>query len=320
MFAAALLMMAAASGAIVEQAPCGPYPFANYDAYVSSANTMHADEVEAAKREGHRQTTPLALLTKEQFAQRLKDVERVDCRRVKYLSDGLKVVAYVWKPKNATGKLPLIIFNRGGNQEFGKVLPWQNTWRYALDGFVVMASQYRGNDGGEGKEEYGGADVDDVLNLIPLAESLGTVDMRNVFLLGWSRGGMQTALALKRGMKVNAAAVGGALTDLHAEVARRPNLGTNVWSKLMPNYGEAALRERSAVHWADRIRVPILLMHGGADWRVDPAETLHFAEALQRAGATYELVVYAGDDHGVSMNKDDSNRRVVQWFRRYMVK
>lgn len=318
MWAAALLFLM--SGTVVDQQPCVRYPLATYDAYVQGAKSAYAEEVDAAKREGHRQTTPLTLLTNEQFAQRRKDAEGVDCRRVKYFSDDLKVVAYIWQPKGASGKLPLIIFNRGGNQEFGKVLAWQNVWRYALDGFVVIASQYRGNDGGEGKEEFGGADVHDVLNLIPLAESLGTVDMRNVFLLGWSRGGMQTALALKQGMKVNAAAVGGALTDLPSELASRPSLGTNVWSRLMPNYGNAALRERSAVFWADRIRVPMLLIQGGADWRVDPMETLHFAEALQKAGATYELVVYAGDDHGVSMNKDDSMRRIVQWFRRYMVK
>src|SRR2546427_1937241 len=200
MWAAALLFLM--SGTVVDHQPCGPYPLATYDAYVDNAKKAYAEEVEAAKREGHRQTTPLTLLTNEQFAQRQKDAGRVDCRRVKYLSDDLKVVAYIWQPKGASGKLPLIIFNRGGNQEFGKVLPWQSVWRYALDGFVVIASQYRGNDGGEGKEEFGGADVHDVLNLIPLAESLGTVDMRNVFLLGWSRGGMQTALALKQGMRV----------------------------------------------------------------------------------------------------------------------
>jgi dipeptidyl aminopeptidase/acylaminoacyl peptidase len=161
--------------------------------------------------------------------------------------------------------------------------------------------------------------VRDVLNVIPLAVSLGTVDERNVFLLGWSRGGMEAALALKQGMKVNAAAVGGALTDLFAERTRRPDLGTNVWSKLMPRYGDDALRERSAVFWPERIRV-LLLLHGGADWRVDPAETRRFAEALKRAGARYELVVYDGDDHGLSVHKDESMRRIVQWFRRFMVK
>jgi dipeptidyl aminopeptidase/acylaminoacyl peptidase len=315
---AALLFAIAANGTLVEQTPCAPYPVATYDAYVQNAKKAHDEEAENARRERHELKTPLVLLTPEQFAQRQKEAERVDCRHIKYMSDGLKVAGYIWKPKNATDKLPLIIFNRGGNGEFGKALPWQNIWRFALDGFVVIATQLRGSDGGDGKDEFGGADVDDVLNVIPLAASLGVADMRNVFLLGWSRGGMETTIALKRGMKVNAAAIGGALTDLPAELARRP-LGTNVWRRLMPNYSELALRERSAIFWPERIRVPLLLIHGGADWRADPSDTLHLAEALKRAGATYDVVIYPGDDHGVTAHKDDSNRRIVQWFRRFMV-
>ena len=41
---------------------------------------------------------------------------------------------------------------------------------------MVVASQYRGNAGGEGKEEFGGKDVNDVLNLLPLLESLPKAD------------------------------------------------------------------------------------------------------------------------------------------------
>lgn len=320
MMLAALVIAAAANGTLVEQAPCPPFPAAAYDVYVKNATQAYDDEVEAARREGKRQTTPIALLTKEQYAQRQKDAERVDCHRVKYMSDGLKVVAYIWQPKNAPGKLPLIVFNRGGNREFGKNVPWQNVWRYALDGYVVIATQYRGNDGGEGTEQFGGSDVHDVLNVVPLAASLGNVDMRNVFLLGWSRGGMEATIALKEGMKVNAAAIGGPLTDLVAELASRPTLGTNVWSKLIPGYGEAALRERSPVYWPERIRVPLLILQGSADWRADPAATRRFAEALKRAGATSELIVYEGDDHGLSQHRDESMRRIEEWFRRYRVK
>ncbi len=77
--------------------------------------------------------------------------------------------------------------------------PWMadGFYEFVSNGFVVVASQYRGADGGEGKEEYGGADIADVLNLIPLAKSLGYADMKNVFMFGNSRGGMMTYLALK---------------------------------------------------------------------------------------------------------------------------
>jgi dipeptidyl aminopeptidase/acylaminoacyl peptidase len=90
---------------------------------------------------------------------------------IQYLSDGLRVTGMLAVPRRP-GTYPCIILNRGGNREFG-------AWTHAsfagfvgplVDaGYVVIASQYRGNAGGEGKEEFGGADVDDVLNLIPLS-------------------------------------------------------------------------------------------------------------------------------------------------------
>jgi dipeptidyl aminopeptidase/acylaminoacyl peptidase len=187
-------------------------------------------------------------------------------------------------------------------------------------GFVVLASQYRGNDGVEGREEYGGADVRDVLHLMPLARSLGYVDMHNISMLGWSRGGMMTYLALKHHMPVNAVAVGGGLTDLVSESKRRPALA-NVWREVIPGFeqrGEDLLRERSAVYWAEQINVPVLLLHGGADWRSAPMQALDFAKRLQEFGKTYEPILYAADDHGLSLNRADSDRRIVEWFRRHM--
>ena len=37
-----------------------------------------------------------------------------------------------------------------------------------------------------------------------------------------------------------------------------------------------------------------------------------------RTGKTYELVMYANDDHSLSLNKDDSYRRIVLWFKKHM--
>ena len=62
----------------------------------------------------------------------------------------------------------------------------------------------------------------------------------------------------------------------------------------------------------------ILAFFGGADWRASAAETLVFAQKLQQAGKSYELVIYADDDHSLSLNKDDSYRRIVNWFRKHM--
>lgn len=329
---AAFLFLCASSagaqnnGTIVEQMPCTPNPVSTYEQYLESSKRGFAGEVEAARQEGFRIEMPKGqLLSKEEF-EREKAYSGFECRRIKYLSDGLKVVGFIWKPTNTEGKkFPLIIFNHGGSLESGgKLNPWVafGFYPFVSNGFVVIGSQYRGIDGGEGREEFGGADVDDVLNLIPLAKSLGYVDMNNVFIFGASRGGMETYLALKRNIPVNAVAVVGGLTNLIPESKRRPSLVPDVWSKLIPDFnkrGEELMRERSAVNWAEKIGVPVLLIHGGADWRSDiSSQALAFAQRLQELGKTYELIIYANDNHGVSLNREDRDRRIVEWFRRYM--
>lgn len=79
------------------------------------------------------------------------------------------------------------------------------------------------------------------------------------------------------------------------------------------------MRDRSAVHWADRINVPLLILQGGADWRVQAGtNALALASQLQELRKPYELIVYAGDDHGLSLNGADSDRRIIGWFKRHM--
>ncbi len=313
-------------GAIVESKPCAAAPKRTYEQYREDTKKRSEEEVFEANREGVKWDFERdfrgRLMPREEFERR-ENFTAYDCRKIKYISDGLKVVGFVWKPKGGGDKkFPLVIANRGGNREYGKLTEQSFFYPLVTQGFVVIASQYRGVDGGEGTEEFGGADVNDVLNLIPLARSLEYVDMNNVFLLGASRGAMQSFLAIKKGMSVNAVAVFGGAHDLTAAAKERPELVERVWSKLIPNFrekGEKALRERSAVYFADEINVPVLIIHGGADWRSNAgSQALGLANKLQALGKTYELIIYAGDDHPTTYNRLDRERRTVEWFRRHM--
>jgi dipeptidyl aminopeptidase/acylaminoacyl peptidase len=296
-------------------------PF-SYSEYVQNMTRSFADEAGAAKKEGLVMAPPLPLLAREDFDREMAKSKGITCSAIVYASDGLKVKGFLWRPTTQSDqRLPLIIFLRGGNREFGKVGPWAAVHRLVSDGFIVMAPQYRGVDGGEGHEEFGGADVNDIKNLVPLAESLGYVDTNNIFLFGGSRGGMMAFLAVKRGMAVNAVAVVGALLDLTAEAKRRPNLVKNVWSQLMVGFAERPdelMRDRSPMYWPEQINVPSLVLHGGADWRASPLESLEFVKRLQENGKVVEMVLYAGDDHGLTGNVSDRNARIVKWFRRHM--
>jgi dipeptidyl aminopeptidase/acylaminoacyl peptidase len=319
--------LAQPDGTLLERTPCPPNNV-SYERWLRGYERGYNGEVAEAARMGIFMQ-PFATLqpllpTREEFERR-RAYQGFECQRLTYLSDGLRVTAYLWKPRDTAGrKLPLILFNRGGNRDFGELSPWEEEgfYSYVSNGFVVLGSQYRGVDGGEGREEFGGADVHDVLNLLPLARSLGYVDLNNVFLLGESRGGMETYLALKDGIPAKAAAVVSGEADLVAGSRDRPEMIYAVYRQLIPGFsqnGPALLRERSAVDWPERINAPLLILHGTADWRTNPKDqALALAEKLQRLGKTYELVMYAGDSHGLPFHWRDRDRRIVEWFKRYM--
>ncbi|MDR6550334.1 hypothetical protein [Paenibacillus qinlingensis] len=88
--------------------------------------------------------------------------DHAEAFRIHYLSDGLKVVGFIVKPKEIPGKAPLIIYNRGGAEDRSLIEIRQLSTFFsflAKKGYVVLASQYRGNDGGEGQDRWGGDDI-----------------------------------------------------------------------------------------------------------------------------------------------------------------
>jgi acetyl esterase/lipase len=248
---------------------------------------------------------------------------RYRCERIAYRSDGLKVMGYRYSgATHVSGRQPVILYLRGGNREFGKLdEPWMRRFRAFLDsGYVVLATQYRGNDGGEGREEFGGRDVRDVANLMPLVRNDSTLDTNNVYLFGASRGGMMTYLALRDGLSVNAAVIQAGPTDLSRQERLRPGFEKEVYAPLVPGWPStrtAFYRDRSAVHWVDRLDVPMLIVHGTKDWRVDPQDAIDLAARLQRAGKRYELVMYEGDNHYIFDQRDDFDRRIFAWFSKF---
>ncbi|HEX8294304.1 MAG TPA: prolyl oligopeptidase family serine peptidase, partial [Pyrinomonadaceae bacterium] len=242
--------------------------------------------------------------------ERVRNSPDLELLKIKYMSDGLKVSGFVYKPKETAGKrLPAVIWNRGGAGEetiisAANYLHFYEMHRLASEGFVVLASQYRGYDGGEGKDEVGGADTNDVLNLFPVARSLGYVDMERVFMFGFSRGAQMTLQAVRRGAPVRAVAVVGAPTDMWLSFRENPGIRDLIQSNWAGGEArrEQNMEERSAVRWADRLAVPLLIFQGGADPAVSPNQALALARKLEETGNLSELVVYARDDHFVTRN------------------
>ncbi len=236
-------------------------------------------------------------------------------------SDGLSIVTYLYRPADVAGKkLPLIVFLRGSTT-MGDQAPQLVTFfhRLASRGFVVLAPQYRGSDGGEGRDEVGGADLADVTSMLPLARSLGYVDEANVFLYGESRGGMMTYQSIRDRFPARAAAVFGAFTDL--DVMTQPPQLQKVVQQLWPDYAQnrkAIVERRSAEYWPEKLDVPLLIMNGTADPQVDASQPLGLALQLQALKKEYSLVLYAGGSHVLTKDRLDRDDRAVRWFEAHM--
>jgi dipeptidyl aminopeptidase/acylaminoacyl peptidase len=247
--------------------------------------------------------------------------DKVNCYQIQYKSDGLDVVGFVLIPQRAGSKFPVLIFNRGGHRENAKISRL-NALKYlhylSSEGFVVLASQYRGSDGGQGEDEFGGKDVNDVLNLIPLAQSLPFADSNKIVMLGFFRGGMMTYLAIKEGAPIKAAAIVGGITDLIQWEIDRPAVGEEILQQLIKPASVENYKKRSAFYWPEKVNVPVLIIHGERDLNVNPNQAENFAITLKKAGKIHKLAMFQRDDQWVSIHRKERNHLIFDWFRKYL--
>jgi dipeptidyl aminopeptidase/acylaminoacyl peptidase len=250
---------------------------------------------------------------------------RYTMRQFTYPSDGLTVGAYLYDMgARRTGHAPVVVFNRGSfvrHDGFaGEMLVMAH--RYAEAGFIVVAPHYRGSNGWAGRDEMGGADLHDLMNIVPALKRLAGADPSRVFLAGESRGGAMVYMALRDGFPARAAAVWGAFTDIEALVApggpeeKATTFATWVWPDFAQRR-EEIIRTRSALRWAEKINVPVLIMHGGADRSIPVSQSERMDAELTRLGKEHQLIVFDGEKHVIGGRSSERDTAAVDWFRRF---
>jgi dipeptidyl aminopeptidase/acylaminoacyl peptidase len=248
--------------------------------------------------------------------------ERYAFEQFTYESERLTVGAYLYRPrKRSAGPLPVIVYNRGSymrpNGFAGEMLVMAN--RYGRAGFIVVAPHYRGSNGWHGRDEMGGADLGDLMNIVPSVARIEGADASRVYLAGESRGGMMVYQALRDQFPAKAAAVWGAFTDLSPLIAPgspQPKVASPIWPDLEQNR-DAIIERRSAIRWANRIRTPVLIMHGTADQDIPVEHSQRMAAELSRLGRTHRLLLFEGQQHRIGGRGADRDAAAIEWFRRF---
>ena len=245
---------------------------------------------------------------------------------ITYISDGLKVKGYVAYPADTSKKYPCVIWNRGGIGEkgvidsytarglFGQIASW---------GYVVFASQYRGNAGGEGKDEFGGDDVNDVLNLIPLANGLEFTDTEKWGIEGWSRGGMMTYLTLTKTKLFSCAIVTGGIANLRCN-SDESKFMRRLYEATLGKYSEDEFNNkcesRSIINFPEKLskNTQLLILHETDDKRVLPHDSLDLSYQLLKHKIPYRLVMLEGGDHFMRKHRKEVDGMRRKWYEKYL--
>lgn len=243
-----------------------------------------------------------------------------------YESNGYQVKGYMVTPAKS-GKYPCIIYNRDGHTDNGllnEMFVMQELHKMARWGYVVIASQYRGHAGGEGKDEYGGDDVNDVLNLIPLLGDVKRADTTRIGMYGITRGAMMTFIALKHTDKIDAAISQSGIGNLFFYAAEHHEDGMNdVLTKCISEFAIdklSPIKKRSLVYWADDLNktTPILLLHGTSDKEVHPTESFEISKQLFRYLHPFRLLMFEGGTQTLSEHQTEKDAAVKKWMNDYV--
>jgi len=249
-------------------------------------------------------------------------LEKVKIERLTYKSDGHLISGYVVQPLKE-GNYPCVLYNRGGNRTYGQLLVAHAVGllaEIANEGYVVFASNYRGIE--EGKDEFGGEDVNDVAHLIQQMHHIPNADTSQVALIGVSRGGMMNYLTLKRKIHAIKASIQiGGLTDLDTTIKYHPEIG-KVCEELIPDYQHASQEKRNArsvIYWVRELpAVPQLIIHGTADQSVSYKQIPPYLDSLKKYEIPHEALIYKGDNHGIRHHQKEMRSEIKRFLKTHL--
>ncbi len=133
---------------------------------------------------------------------------------------------------------------------------------------------------------------------------------------------MQSYLAVKRLPNIKTLIAVAGVSDAHQALIERPNM-EKVYKKRIPDYEvniQQELDKRSVTKWAHELpsNMPIFLIHGEKDRRVNVGHSIRLATVLKILEHPHKLLVYPDDNHSLTQHRRRMMSEVVSWLDSYL--
>ena len=225
--------------------------------------------------------------------------------------DGLEIHGYLTLPVNRAegSKPPLVLLPHGGPHGVADKWEFDTDVQFlASRGYAVLQVNYRGSGGRgpgfitSGYRQWGGKVQDDLIDGVRWAIDQGAVDGARVCAFGASFGAYSAMMTTIRAPGMFKCAIGYAgLYDLpliYDEPRTRSNRRTFNYTVKVIGQDQAELAVNSPSRLADKLTVPVLLVHGSADTITPPVQADAMRDALKKAGRPPEWLYVSGEGHG----------------------
>jgi acetyl esterase/lipase len=217
----------------------------------------------------------------------------------------------VYLPGQIEGPYPVILMLHQGNGRKEQFISWGKL--FAKEGFAVAASNYRGWPNYTFPQDI--TDAFCALGWVHANAADYGFDTSKVYVLGQSAGGTLAALIgsvddpsgymricpdkLPVSGWVQGVVTFTGIFD-YASAARSSSALRSYTNALLGGNQDANpdnWAAASALNWIDGAEPPFLIFHGGGDQTIPSDQSTAFAQALERAGVSVELVIVPEADH-----------------------
>ncbi|MDT0596286.1 alpha/beta hydrolase family protein [Glaciecola petra] len=222
---------------------------------------------------------------------------------VKYIKykarDGLKIPSYVTIPVVGKKPYPLVVMPHGGPWVRDEIIYDEWAQLLASHGYMVLQANYRGSTGYGlnhwklGDNQWGMTMQDDLDDGAKFLIDRGLADPDRVGIFGWSYGGYAAFAASVRENGPFACALAGAgVSDLDRIGASLFNQGR--YGRIFQGKTVSGV---SALQRAEKITMPLFIVHGSIDQRVPVEQSRIMVDKLKKIGKPHTYMELEGADH-----------------------